>query len=131
RMLSKDEILEQYVNRLPYGDQIVGVLRASEAYFGVHARDLGIAEAALIAGIPRAPSATEPRRHLAAALVRRDEVLRRMHRRGFITDAELEQALASRPRILTEHVRAYRAARFVDRVMADHRDDHVPVGARS
>ncbi|MCB9657257.1 MAG: transglycosylase domain-containing protein [Sandaracinaceae bacterium] len=131
RMLSKDEILEQYVNRLPYGDQIVGVARASEAYFGVPARDLGVAEAALIAGIPRAPSATEPRRHLAAALVRRDEVLRRMHRRGFITEAELEEALASQPRILTEHVRAYRAARFVDRVMADHRDDHVPAGARS
>ena len=131
RTLSKDEILEQYVNRLPYGDQIVGVARASEAYFGVSVRDLGIPEAALIAGIPRAPSATEPRRHLAAALVRRDEVLRRMHRRELITDEELRSALSSRPRILTEHVRAYRAARFVDRVMADHRDDRVPVSARA
>jgi len=130
RIMTKDEILEQYLNRLPYGDQIVGVGRASEAYFGVPARDLGIAEAALLAGIPRAPSATEPRRHLRAALVRRDEVLRRMRHRELISEAAYREALASRPRILTDGVRAYRAPRFVDRVIADHRDDAVPASAR-
>ena len=130
RVMSKDEILEQYLNRLPYGDQIVGVGRASEAYFGVSARDLGVAEAALLAGIPRLPSATEPRRHLRAALVRRDEVLRRMLARDLITEAQFREALASRPRILTDDVRAYRAPRFVDRVIADHREDAVPPSAR-
>jgi penicillin-binding protein 1C len=131
RAMTKDEILEQYLNRLPYGDQIVGVGRASEAYFGVAARDLGVAEAALLAGIPRAPSATEPRRHLRAALIRRDEVLRRMRHRELISEAEYRAAVASRPRILTDDVRAYRAPRFVDRVMADHRDDAVPASARA
>jgi penicillin-binding protein 1C len=131
RTMTKDEILEQYLNRLPYGDQIVGVGRASEAYFGVAARDLGVAEAALLAGIPRAPSATEPRRHLRAALIRRDEVLRRMRNRELISEAVYQEAVASRPRILTDDVRAYRAPRFVDRVMADHRDDAVPASARA
>lgn len=131
RTMTKDEILEQYLNRLPYGDQIVGVGRASEAYFGVLARDLGVADAALLAGIPRAPSATEPRRHLRAALVRRDEVLRRMRNRDLISEAVYREAVASRPRILTDDVRAYRAPRFVDRVMADHRDDAVPASARA
>lgn len=130
RAMTKDEILEQYLNRLPYGDQIVGVGRASEAYFGVPARDLGVAEAALLAGIPRAPSATEPRRHLRAALVRRDEVLRRMRHRDLISEAVYREALTSRPRILTDDVRAYRAPRFVDRVIADHREDAVPSSAR-
>ena len=130
REMEKEAILEQYLNRLPYGDQIVGVQRASEAYFGVRAVDLGVAEAALLAGIPRAPTATEPRRHLRAALRRRDEVLRRMRRRGFIDDAALEAALASRPRILEDGVRAYRAPRFVDRVESDHFDARVPEHAR-
>lgn len=130
RTMTKDEILEQYLNRLPYGDQIVGVGRASEAYFGVPARDLGVAEAALLAGIPRAPSATEPRRHLRAALIRRDEVLRRMWHRDLISEAVYREALRSRPRILTDDVRAYRAPRFVDRVVADHREDAVPASAR-
>lgn len=111
---SKDEILEQYLNRVPYGDGIVGVERASEAYFGHPASALTPAEAALLAGIPQAPSVTEPRRHLARALSRRDFVLHRMHAVGALSDESLAAALAERPVLAPTPARPYFAARFVD-----------------
>jgi penicillin-binding protein 1C len=55
RRMSKDEILEQYLNRLPFGHGIVGVERASQAYFAKSARELTLGEASLLAGIPQAP----------------------------------------------------------------------------
>ncbi len=92
RVMGKDEILTQYVNRLPFGNGVVGVARASEVYFGKSPNALTVAEAALLAGIPQAPSATEPRRHLARALARRDFVLGRMRVRGTLTPAECDAA---------------------------------------
>lgn len=113
-MLSKDEILEQYLNRLPFGDQIVGVARASEEYFGHPASELTVSEAALLAGIPQAPSVTEPRRHLQRALARRRLVLARMHETGRLDEAAYRAALEEAPVIRDEAARPWRAPRFVD-----------------
>ncbi len=107
-------ILEQYLNRLPYGDQVVGVARASELYFGVPASELSLGQAALLAGIPQAPSALDPRRHLSRALRRRRVVLARMRQTGRI-DAATERQVADEPvAILQQPVRPWRAPRFVD-----------------
>lgn len=114
QMLSKDEILEQYLNRLPFGDQIEGVARASEEYFGHPASELSVSEAALLAGIPQAPSVTEPRRHLRRALERRRFVLYRMRTTGRIDEATYRAALAETPVIRSEVPRPWRAPRFVD-----------------
>ena len=114
QMLSKDEILEQYLNRLPFGDQIEGVARASEEYFGHPASELSVSEAALLAGIPQAPSVTEPRRHLRRALERRRFVLHRMRTTGRIDEATYRVALAEMPVIRSEVPRPWRAPRFVD-----------------
>jgi len=92
QVMGKDEILTQYVNRLPFGNGVVGVARASEVYFGKAPSALTVAEAALLAGIPQAPSATEPRRHLPRALQRRDFVLGRMRIHGALTAAECDAA---------------------------------------
>lgn len=92
RTMRKDEVLTQYVNRLPFGNGIVGVARAAEVYFGKSPAALTVAEAALLAGIPQAPSATEPQRHLARALRRRDFILGRMRDAGTLTAAECEAA---------------------------------------
>jgi len=127
--MTKDEILEQYLNRVPFGDQIVGVARASEAYFGKPPSELSIGEAALLAGIPQAPSATEPRRHRARAMRRRRTVLTRMRDKGFLDESQLRAALASEPRVLTER-RPWRAPRFVDRVLDAHLRDALPDEAR-
>jgi penicillin-binding protein 1C len=117
RVLSKDEILEQYLNRLPFGDGIEGVERASVSYFGHSAATMTVAEAALLAGVPQAPSATEPRRHLGRALSRRGYVLDRMLARGVIDRASWEVARNEHPAIATEGPRPWEAPRAVDHAL--------------
>ncbi|MFT5357145.1 MAG: penicillin-binding protein 1C [Polyangiales bacterium] len=115
---SKREILEQYLNRVPFGDQIVGVARASEAYFGKAPSELTVGEAALLAGIPQAPSATEPRRHRDRAIRRQRFVLHRMRATGAISELVLQTELARFPRIREESTRPWHAPRFVEGVLA-------------
>lgn len=94
RALSKDRILEEYLNRAPFGGLCVGVQAAARRYFGCDARDLTLGEAALLAGLPQSPARLRPDRHLDRALRRRDYVLERMARRGFITEEQRAAALA-------------------------------------
>jgi penicillin-binding protein 1C len=117
RTLTKDEILEQYLNRLPFGDGIEGAERASQSYFGHSAAVMTVAEAALLAGIPQAPSSTEPRRHLGRALARRETVLARMLTRGVIDRGTYDSARREQPVIVREEARPWEAPRFVDEVL--------------
>ncbi|MFK7991138.1 MAG: transglycosylase domain-containing protein [Sandaracinaceae bacterium] len=107
----KGWILEQYLNRLPYGDQVAGVARASELYFGVPADELSVAQAALLAGIPQAPSALDPRRHFAAARRRQRFVLQRMRDTGRIDEATYRAARAEPLVIQARAMRPWRAPR--------------------
>ncbi|MBI5531938.1 MAG: transglycosylase domain-containing protein [Deltaproteobacteria bacterium] len=125
KLMSKDEILEQYVNRLPFGDRIEGVARASEAYFGRPPSELTVAESALIAGIPQAPSVTEPRRHLARAIRRRNEVLDRMLQVGFIDRDTHAIAIHEVPSIRTDSPHPDEAPRFVEVAMEQWRGGKV------
>ncbi|MFT3770718.1 MAG: transglycosylase domain-containing protein [Minicystis sp.] len=122
RIFTKDEILEQYLNRVPFGDRIEGVARASEEYFGRPVGSIGITEAALLAGIPQAPSATEPRRHFARARRRRDHVLARLHAIGRIDEQTLRAAIAEAPVIRAVPPRPDEAPRFADAVLARWKD---------
>ena len=94
RLLGKDEILEYYLNQAPFGGNLVGAEAASLCYFGKHARDLTLAESALLAGLPQSPTRYRPDRHPDRARVRRDHVLDRMHACGFISPEELARAKA-------------------------------------
>lgn len=129
RRMTKAEILEQYLNRVPMGNGIVGVARAAEVYFGRPVSELGLAEGALLAGIPQGPSITEPRRHLDRALRRRAYVLERMRALGWRDDASIDVALADVPAIGASPVGPWRAPRFVDRAL-DERMRHAVSGAR-
>jgi penicillin-binding protein 1C len=91
---SKDAILEAYFDVLDYGHGLAGPEAAARGYFGVAARDLSWAQAALLAVLPRAPSALDPYRHLARARGRQQALLRAMHARGDLSSADLERALA-------------------------------------
>ena len=82
---SKTGILVQYLNRVPYGNGTFGAEAASRLYFDKPCRQLGLAESAFLAGLPRSPSASNPYRNLRAALAGKTGVLRRMVRAGFIT----------------------------------------------
>ncbi len=118
-------ILEQYVNRLPYGDRIVGAGRASEAYFGKPASELSVAEAALLAGIPQAPSALDPRRHLPRAVQRQRFVLARMRETGRIDEATYRRARSEPISIRARTVRPWRAPRFTDAALRASREGRV------
>ena len=86
RRAGKERILEEYLNRAPFGGNLVGIEAASLLYFGKSARDLSLSEAALLAGVPKAPGRLRPDRAPIAAERRRDLVLRRMAAAGMIPD---------------------------------------------
>jgi penicillin-binding protein 1A len=90
---TKEQIIEHYVNRIFYGPGIYGVQRASQVYFGKHASQLNLSEAAMIAGIIRSPVRFSPFRNYEGALKERDTVLQRMLETKVITP---EEELAAR-----------------------------------
>ena len=99
--LSKDEILFLYLNQIYFGHLRYGVEEASRFYFGKPARDLGLGEAAALAGIVQSPMRHSPVNHPASAKERQRYVLRRMAEEGFITraqaDAEAARPIVARP----------------------------------
>ena len=88
---TKDEILEEYFNLLPYGGMIYGVEAAARFYFGRHARDLNRAEQLVLVGMPQGPNWYRPDRHPDRAIWRRDVVLAILQRAGRITAEEAEE----------------------------------------
>lgn len=92
--LPKEAILEQYLNRLPYGNQLVGAEAASWMYLGKPAASLSLAEAAFLAGLPASPTRLNPYRHLERARERQRWLLDLMHERGAIDDTAWRAALA-------------------------------------
>jgi len=90
--LSKTQILTLYLNEIFYGNQAYGIEAASEAYFGKHARELTLAEASMLAGLPQSPSIYDPLRNPVAAKARQSYVLDQMVRNDFITPYEADQA---------------------------------------
>lgn len=92
--LDKVEILEAYMNRLPYGHGLVGPEAAARGYFGVAARDLSWAQAAYLAVLPRAPSHLDPLRHPERVVTRQQALLHALHDAGELTEAGLGRALA-------------------------------------
>lgn len=99
---SKEEILELYLNKIFLGQRAYGVVAAAEVYFGKELGDLTVAEAAVIAGIPKGPSVLNPVSNLAGSLGRRKYVLRRMNELGFI-DAEQHAAATIEPLVARRH----------------------------
>ena len=92
---SKEKILNEYLNVIYFGSGAYGVQAAARSYFGEDAKDLSLAQAALLAGLPKAPSAYSPRRDPEAALARRDLVLNKMYQQRLITSDQLQDALAT------------------------------------
>ncbi|MDB4890707.1 MAG: penicillin-binding protein family [Gemmatimonadetes bacterium] len=91
---SKDKILELYLNQISLGNSAFGVETASQRYFGKSARDLNLAEAAMLAGLPKAPERYNPRRWPERAIQRRNTVIEVMRSQGAISDADASLAKA-------------------------------------
>jgi penicillin-binding protein 1A len=95
RQWSKDRILTAYLNDIYFGRDAYGIEAAANTYFGVHAKNLSLEQAALLAGLPQAPSAYDPVTRPGAALARRAEVLQAMLKAGDISPAVYKQAVRS------------------------------------
>ncbi|MBN2093967.1 MAG: penicillin-binding protein [Candidatus Zambryskibacteria bacterium] len=93
RVVTKDEILSMYLNEIPYGGVLYGVEEASEAFFGKSSREIGLAEAAYLAAIPKAPTYYSPYgKHKEELEERKNLVLKEMLEIGFITEEEYNAA---------------------------------------
>jgi penicillin-binding protein 1A len=99
--LSKDQILELYMNQIYLGERAYGFASASEIYFGKPLKDITVAEAAMLAGLPKAPTAYNPINNPTRARERQQYIIERMFVNGFITEKERKRAHAQ--------VLAYRA----------------------
>ncbi|MGA8478653.1 MAG: penicillin-binding protein 1C [Chthoniobacterales bacterium] len=113
RRWSKDHILEEYLNRLDYGDLQVGLASASWDYFEKPPSDLSVAEAAFLAAIPRAPSRLDPFKHFSATSARQHWVLGRMRANGYLDDLTYARAL-SEPLRLRQRNRDFETPFLVD-----------------
>ena len=94
RELTKNEILELYVNKIYLGHRAYGIEAAAQVYYGKSIGELTLAQKAMIAGLPKAPSAFNPLVNAARSKERRDWILGRMYRLGSIDEASYQQAIA-------------------------------------
>ncbi|MDP2005923.1 MAG: penicillin-binding protein 1A [Rubrivivax sp.] len=102
RLLRKDQILELYMNQIFLGQRASGFAAASEIYFGKKLKEVTVAEAAMLAGLPKAPSAYNPVSNPKRATQRQRYIIDRMFETGFITEAQHEEALAQKLRYRTQ-----------------------------
>ncbi len=117
---SKDQIMELYLNKSFYGSQSYGVEAASQSYFHIHASKLDLAQAAMLAGLPQAPTEWNPVLNPDAAKVRQLEVLNAMVRAGFITQADMDAAAAEQLTYFAP-INTFLAPHFVDFVQTELR----------
>ena len=121
KSISKDKILEMYVNNVYLGSGAYGVEAAAQTYFNKHLSQLSLPELALIAGLPQAPSVYSPFNNMDLAIQRRNQVLTRMYKTRYITKEQYENAKAAKVK-LTGDPRFYttnKAPYFCDYVLKE------------
>lgn len=116
RRYTKDEIIELYLNLIYLGSGAYGVEAASQTYFGKSVKDLGLAEAALIAGLPKAPSVYSPIRNPALAKKRRQIVLKQMLTTNIITAEAYDSACLQKIATPPQETRQDSAGYFIEHV---------------
>jgi len=122
RTFTKEQILELYVNKVYFGSGLYGVEAASLGYFGKHAADLDVSEAALLAGLVKAPSAYAPTVNMERALMRRQAALDAMRATGVLDEAAFREASAREVRLHSGQVEdASRASAAPRREKPHHR----------
>ncbi len=111
KKLSKEQILERYLNEIAYGNNYLGVKTAAEGYFRKDLSQLSLKESAMLVGIPNAPSYYNPLRHYERTLKRANLILARLRKLGWITKNEYEEAKKERPKVyktsLTQNIAPY------------------------
>ncbi len=108
KLFTKEQILQMYLNQVPYGGSSYGIEEASRTYFGKGAQELTLDEAALLAGLPQSPSIYSPYVNPNLAIARRNEVLKKMKEQGYIDNETRKEAQNSQLQIvpLTTNIKA-------------------------
>lgn len=117
QVYSKDKILEMYLNFIPFGKGAFGIEAASKAYFGTNAQSLSLAQAAMLAGLIKAPSYYAPHLDLQKSIKRRNLVLSEMERQGYISEQELKKARME-PVVLAQQNK-FNYGYFIDMVLSE------------
>ncbi len=124
--LSKEEILERYLNEIPFGNNYLGVKTAAKGYFHKELDQLTLKEAALLVGLPNAPSFYNPIRHYERALKRANTILTRMKKLGWIVEEDYLNAIKESPKIykqsLTQNIAPYVTDEVVRRLKKEFPD---------
>ena len=115
--LSKEEILERYLNQIYFGHGYYGIKTAALGYFHKNLQDLTLKEAAMLVGLPRAPSFYDPTKHYEASSDRANRVISRMHQLGWIDDREFKEAIKETPLVYNDTLTKNRAPYVVDEVV--------------
>ena len=119
RKFSKEEILEAYLNEIYFGEGVYGVEAASQLYFNKSVRNLTLAEAALIAGIPKGPNIYSPHASMEAAYKRRQTVLEVLGQTDYVSKEEIEKAKKEPMVIAEKKKRDAQASYFLDYIAAE------------
>ncbi|MDF2568900.1 MAG: pbpF [Sporomusa sp.] len=113
---SKQEIMQAYLNQIYFGEGAYGVEAAAQMYFGKHAKELSLAESAMLAGLPRGPNIYSPYTDMKAATDRRAMVLAGMVKEGYISEQEALRAKAEPITLAGKKKRLVQASYFLDHV---------------
>ena len=116
-VLSKEDIIERYLNEISYGNNYYGVKTAADGYFHKDLNELTLKEIAILVGLPNAPSYYNPLRHYKRALNRANNVLYRMKSLGWISEAEYLKAVKESPKVYRTSLRQNIAPYIVDEVV--------------
>ena len=110
-VLTKEEILERYLNHVYFGHGYYGVKTAAKGYFKKNLYELTLKEIAILVGLPRAPSFYDPTKNLQVSLARANQVITRMHTLGWINNEQFEESINETPTIynqtLTQNIAPY------------------------
>jgi len=115
--LTKEDILERYLNEIPFGNNYMGVKTAAKGYFHKDLDQLTLKEAALLVGLPNAPSFYNPIRHYERALKRANTILTRMKKLGWIVEEDYINAIKESPKIYNESLTQNIAPYITDEVV--------------
>ncbi|MDX1294755.1 MAG: PBP1A family penicillin-binding protein [Sulfurimonadaceae bacterium] len=115
--LTKEEILERYLNQVYFGHSYYGIKTAADGYFHKELKDLTLKEIAMLVGLPKAPSFYAPTKNYEFCLGRANRVISRMHKLGWIDDAAYLAATQERPTVYDDTLTQNKAPYIVDEVL--------------
>ena len=129
--LTKEQILERYLNEIYYGHGYYGIKTAADGYFHKRLEDLSLKEIAILVGLPKAPSTYAPTKNYEISMGRANRVLDRMHVLGWINDETYNKAVEENPKVYNSTLTQNQAPFIVDevsRVMRDHNMSDLKTG---